>query len=176
MALVLGIPHAEILDDSGIADAALLFEFTQRGDARILAGFDAALHQLQASLRMLERQDLSHRGIAKQHRAGFVGSSHCSLSLILVHLSNFSANDMPACAGLVDGRSSYLRPANSAGRLGNTKRRYISAALRPLKKTRRMCGWERKKAAKSFARAEAWTMELSRLPGHSAAADRKSVV
>ena len=61
-------------------------------------------------------------------------------------------------------------PANSAPSVGSTKRRYISSALRPLKNTRRIAGERGRILAKSFACAEACTIELSRLPGRSAAA------
>ena len=69
----------------------------------VLARLDASLDQLPPRFRMLEREDLLQRRIAKHHGAGLVRKVHGVFSLIVFHLTNFSANGMPACAGLVDG-------------------------------------------------------------------------
>src|SRR4051812_811346 len=106
VAVMPGLPGAEIRHDTRLPDARFLFELTQCGSTHAFTRFDAALHKLHAPAGVFERQNLSHRRIAEHHGANLVDRAHVSLSLILRHLSNFFAKVMPAWAGLLDGRPS----------------------------------------------------------------------
>src|SRR6185295_1698921 len=100
------LPGPQVLQDAGIGDTRLFSELAQCGSTYAFAPPDRALHQLDARLRMFERQNLLHRGIPEHNGANLVDRAHSCRSLILRHFPNFFANGMPAWAGLVDGRHS----------------------------------------------------------------------
>src|SRR5689334_14437875 len=91
VAAMTGLPGAEVRHDARVADARFFLQLTQCSSAHAFSRLDASFHELHAAARMLERQNLSHRGIAEYHGANLVDRAHLSLSLILLQLSNFFA-------------------------------------------------------------------------------------